>query len=99
MGHFPGSCFAYKPSGIVTYSPSIFGGQRGAMSICVMLHELGCLPVNRMVGFPVSHEVFNVDGTPTDPDNRLLGQLPSMLDQLEWMAVAMKKQRDEFGVV
>jgi NAD(P)H-dependent FMN reductase len=99
LGHFPGSCFAYKPSGIVTYSPGIFGGQRGAMSICVMAHELGCLPVNRMVGIPVVHEVFNVDGTPVDPNNRLLGQLPSMLDQLEWMAIAMKKQRDEFGIV
>jgi hypothetical protein len=29
----------------------------------------------------------------------MLKQLPAMLDQLEWMAVAMKRQRDETGTV
>ncbi len=81
----------------MTYSPGIFSV--APCRFVVMAHELGCLPVNRMVGIPVVHEVFNVDGTPVDPYNRLLGQLPSMLDQLEWMTIAMKKQRDEFGIV
>merc|ERR1712050_749872 len=52
MGHFGGSCYAGKPSAICTYSPGPWGGQRGALGICVMCHELGCLPVSKMVGYP-----------------------------------------------
>ena len=44
MGHFGGSCYAFKPSSIVTYSPGPWGGMRAAMAIQVMAHELGCLP-------------------------------------------------------
>jgi NAD(P)H-dependent FMN reductase len=44
MGHFGGSCYACKPSAIVTYSNGPWGGMRAAMSIQVMAHELGCLP-------------------------------------------------------
>ena len=42
-------------------------------------------------------EVLNVDGTPIDPDNRMLKQLPELLTQLEWMAVAMANQRKLSG--
>jgi hypothetical protein len=45
----------------------------------------------------VAHELFDKDGSPLDPENRMLKQLPQMLDQLEWMAVAMKNQRDAIG--
>lgn len=47
---------------------------------------------------PSVADILNEDGTPKDPQNRMLKQLPGMLDQLEWMAVAMKRQRDETGV-
>eukprot|EP00540_Astrosyne_radiata_P012472 CAMPEP_0116826464 /NCGR_PEP_ID=MMETSP0418-20121206/2542_1 /TAXON_ID=1158023 /ORGANISM="Astrosyne radiata, Strain 13vi08-1A" /LENGTH=69 /DNA_ID=CAMNT_0004455099 /DNA_START=211 /DNA_END=420 /DNA_ORIENTATION=- len=67
------------------------------MSIQVMLHELGCLPVSKLVGLPVVSDLLQADGTPVDPKARMLKQLPGMLDQLEWMAVAMKRQRDETG--
>jgi NAD(P)H-dependent FMN reductase len=99
MGHFGGSNYSCKPSGIVTYSPGPFGGQRAAISIVTMTHELGCLAVSKMVGYPDVSSMFNEDGTPTDPNNRMLNQLPDMLTQLEWMAVAMKNQRDAVGVV
>lgn len=98
MGHFGGSLYKCKPSGIVTYSPGPWGGMRAAMSIQVMNHELGCLPVSKLVGLPNVGNLLNIDGTPVDPDARMLKQLPEMLDQLEWMAVAMKRQRDETGV-
>lgn len=35
MGHFGGSLYKCKPSGIVTYSPSPFAGMRAAMAIQV----------------------------------------------------------------
>lgn len=99
MGHFGGSCYAFKPSGVITYSPSPFGGMRGAVSICTMCHELGCLPVSKLCGLPNVSELLNQDGSPVNPDARMLGQLPKLLEQLEWMAVAMKNQRELTGIV
>ena len=98
MGHFRGSNYACKPSGIVTYSPGPFAGQRAAMSIQVLCHELGCLPVSKLCGIPTVADLFEVDGSPKDPGDRMLKQLPALLDQLEWMAVAMKNQREKTGV-
>ncbi|KAK1739377.1 NAD(P)H-dependent oxidoreductase [Skeletonema marinoi] len=97
MGHFGGSNYKCKPSGIITYSPGVFGGIRAAMAIQVMLHELGCLPVSKLCGVGNVSEVLNEDGKPIDPNNRLLKQLPELLTQLEWMAVAMANQRKLSG--
>ncbi|CAJ1946460.1 unnamed protein product [Cylindrotheca closterium] len=97
MGHFGGSLYKCKPSGIITYSPGPFAGMRAAMSIQVMCHELGCLPVSKLVGIPAVSDLFNEDGTPKDPEARMLKQLPELLDQLEWMAMAMKSQREKTG--
>ena len=97
MGHFGGSCYQCKPSAIVTYSPGPWGGMRAAMAIQIMCHELGCLPVSKLCGLPSATDLLKEDGTPVDPEARMLGQLPSMLVQLEWMAVAMKNQRAATG--
>ena len=97
MGHFGGSCYAFKPSAIVTYSVGPWAGMRAAMSIQLMCHELGCLPVSKLCGFPSVAELFNEDGTAKDSEARMLKQLPAMLGQLDWMGVAMKRQRDLTG--
>ncbi|KAL3801334.1 hypothetical protein HJC23_006944 [Cyclotella cryptica] len=97
MGHFGGSNYKCKPSGIVTYSPSPFAGMRAAMAIQIMCHELGCLPVSKLCGIPNVSDLFDLDGTPKDQGNRLLNQLPELLTQLEWMAVAMANQREKTG--
>mmetsp|Transcript_30636 Transcript_30636/g.64820 ORF Transcript_30636/g.64820 Transcript_30636/m.64820 type:complete len:219 (+) Transcript_30636:134-790(+) len=93
MGHFGGSNYSCKPSGIITYSPGPFAGMRAAMAIQVMCHELGCLPVSKICGLPAASELLELDGTPKDAEDRMLKQLPALLTQLEWMAVAMKNQR------
>lgn len=67
------------------------------MSICNMCHELGCLPVSALCGLPMVNDLLAEDGSPKDPAARMLKQFPKMLDQLEWMAIAMKRQRDETG--
>ena len=97
MGHFGGSCYSCKPSAIVTYSVAPLGGSRAQIALQPMLHELGCLPVSKMVAIPTASETLKEDGTFTDPENRLSSQLPGMLDQLEWMANAMKNHRDANG--
>ena len=59
-----------------------------------MCHELGCLPVSKLCGLPSPSDLLEADGTPKDANHRLLvEQLPELLTQLEWMAVAMKSQR------
>lgn len=58
-----------------------------------MCHELGCLPVSKLCGLPEPADLLGPDGTPKDPEHSMLKQLPELLDQLEWMAVAMKNQR------
>ena len=96
LGHFGGSNYAFKPSAIVTYSPSPWGGMRAAMALRPLLSELGCLPVSKLCGIPNVTNVLNADGTPSgDEPARPLGQLPKMLGQLEWMAVAMANQREK----
>jgi hypothetical protein len=67
------------------------------MGIQVMCHELGCLPVSKLVGIPAVSDMLEADGTPKDPADRMLKQLPALLDQVEWMAVAMKNQREKTG--
>lgn len=93
MGHFGGSNYAYKPCGIVTYSPSPWGGMRAAMALRPFLAELGCLSVSKLVGFGNAGELFNEDGTASDSQHRMLKQFPDMLRQLEWLTIATMNQR------
>jgi NAD(P)H-dependent FMN reductase len=97
LNHFGGSNFKCKPSGILTYSPSPFGGARAFPPLMAMLHELGSLPVSKVCHFPDSSNMFTSDGGLADPENRMGKQLPDMLTQVEWMAVAMKQMRDDVG--
>ena len=98
MGHFGGSNFKWKPSSIVTYSPGPWGGMRGAMALRPMLSELGCLPVSKLTAFPDPTSLFNADGTPKDTEARMLKQLPAMLTELEWVAVAFQKMKETAGL-
>ena len=68
------------------------------MALRPVLSELGCLPVSKITGIPNVGDMFNVDGTPKDPTNKLLGQLPSMLEQLEWFTLACINQRAATGI-
>lgn len=93
MGHFGGSNYVFKPSSIVTYSPSPWGGMRAAMAARPFLSELGCLPVSKLTGFPMVNDLFDAEGVPKDPAHRMLNQLPDMLSQLEWTALAFMNMK------
>mmetsp|Transcript_20665 Transcript_20665/g.61079 ORF Transcript_20665/g.61079 Transcript_20665/m.61079 type:complete len:227 (-) Transcript_20665:220-900(-) len=97
MGTFGGSNYAGKPSAIISYSSGPWGGSRAAVAARPYLSELGCLPVSKMVHLPSVPEMLKTDGTPVDPNHRMLKQLPGCLHQLEWMAVAMANQRQAAG--
>ena len=98
LGHFGGSCYAFKPSGIVTYSPGPYGGARAAMALRPFLSELGCLPVSKLACYPYPADLFEENGTAKDPNHRMLKQLPDLLGQLEWFAVACSNQRTATGI-
>ena len=98
MGHFGGSNYALKPSAIVSYSPGLWGGMRGAMALRPFLSELGCIPISKLTGFPAANNLFAEDGTMYDPNDRIHSQLPKMLQELEWMACAMKRMREDVGL-
>eukprot|EP00299_Pterocystis_sp_00344_P013163 c6419_g1_i2.p1 GENE.c6419_g1_i2~~c6419_g1_i2.p1 ORF type:complete len:150 (-),score=30.01 c6419_g1_i2:74-523(-) len=95
LDHFGGSFFMYKPSGIVTYSPGPWGGRHAAISLLPVLHELGCLPVSNMFGISNARNSIAEDGSASD---EWVKRFWSMGKQLEWMAEAMKRQRELVGV-
>jgi chromate reductase, NAD(P)H dehydrogenase (quinone) len=97
MGHFGGSLYAYKPSGIITYSPSPYGGSRAAVALRPFLSELGCLPVSKLACFSMVGDLFDGDGSVKDESSRQLNQLDGLLSQLEWFAVACLKQKEASG--
>jgi len=98
LGHFGGSNYGFKASGIITYSVSPYGGSRVAVALRPFLSELGCLPVSKMACFSMVGDIFEQDGSVKDENNRQLKQLNGLLDQLEWMAIACANQRNASGV-
>ncbi|GFN89464.1 NADPH-dependent fmn reductase [Plakobranchus ocellatus] len=96
MDHFGGSLFAYKPSGIVVYSPGIYGGMRAAMQLRAFLSELGTLSVSNIFGIPEVHKALDEGGAPLN-DHMEKGA-NTLLNQLDWMTLAMKNHRDKHGV-
>jgi chromate reductase len=96
LDHFGGSRYAFKPSGLVTYSNGQWGGMRAAMQLRAITSELGCLSASRICAIPNAAQAFDEDGVPKDAAHwdKLLG---GMLNQLEWLAVAMKNHRDAVG--
>eukprot|EP00960_Hanusia_phi_P006911 196886-Hanusia_phi.AAC.1 len=99
MGHFGGSNYACKPSAIIAYSAGPFAGARAAVALRPFLSELGCLPVSKMALFPSPNEYINEDGSAKDPEHRMLKQIPGVIHQLEWMAIAMKNQIAKYGPI
>jgi len=63
-----------------------------------LLAELGCVVVGKMTLLPLVSDLLGEDGVPTDPKHRMLGQLPKMLTEMEWLAVAVANQRAAAGM-
>ncbi|XP_045181307.2 uncharacterized protein LOC123540385 isoform X2 [Mercenaria mercenaria] len=96
LDHFPGSSFSWRPSGIITYSPGIYGGMRAAMQLRAMTGELGCISVSNIFGIPKVHEAIDEDGTPKD--NHMISGLNKLMTQLDWTATAFKNMRHDNGI-
>ena len=95
MDYFGGSCYAYKPSGIVCYSPGIYGGMRAAMQLRCFLGELGCLSVSNIFGIPRVHQALGEDGSPID--SHMESGAEKLIKDLDWHAHAMRNHRQTAG--
>ncbi|XP_072029791.1 FMN-dependent NADPH-azoreductase-like [Amphiura filiformis] len=95
IDHFPTSIFGYKPSGIVCYSPGIYGGMRAAIQLRAFLGEMGCLPVSNIFGIPKVHQAIDGDGKPLD--SHMESGAKKLIDQLDWHAHAMRNHREKVG--
>ena len=99
LNHFGASRYSYKPSLIAVYSAGPFGGVRAAMQMRAMTGEIGCLSVSPIFSAPTAQTSLDDNGTPVAPNGPLLEkQAENCFKQLEWMAEAMKKQRDSVGL-
>jgi NAD(P)H-dependent FMN reductase len=83
--------YNFKPSAIVCYSPSTFGGVRAAMQLRAMLAELGMSSIPSLLPFPKITETLDADGNPTS--DRLGESTARFLGELEWYANALKTAR------
>mmetsp|Transcript_23289 Transcript_23289/g.35268 ORF Transcript_23289/g.35268 Transcript_23289/m.35268 type:complete len:241 (-) Transcript_23289:221-943(-) len=95
LNHFGSSVFGFKPSAIVTYSPSQWGGVRAGYALRPILSELGCLPVSAMVHLPKAHEILDEDGSvaPGEDSEQWNKYVDRTLSQLEWWAKAAMNHR------
>lgn len=90
LDHFLEEYF-FKPSAIVCYSASPFGGVRAAMQLRAMLAEMGMSSIPSLLPFPKAQDMLDADGKPTGdrPGNSAV----RFIDELEWYANALRFAR------
>ena len=90
LDHFLEEYF-WRPSAILCYSASRFGGVRAAMQLRMTLSELGMPSIPSVLAIGGVQSVLADDGTPLDP--KVVGGAGRFLDEFEWYATAFKTQR------
>lgn len=91
LDHFLEEYF-WKPAAIVCYSAGSFGGVRAAMTLRMMLAELGMSSIPSLLPIPGVQKAFEQDGTPTDDGANKRAE--KFLSELEWYAHALKAARE-----
>lgn len=83
--------YFFKPAGIASYSNGAFAGQRAAPHLRAVLHELGMYSLSTMFAVSRVGKSFDQDGNVLD--EAYLRRVKGMLDELEWLADALKRKR------
>jgi chromate reductase, NAD(P)H dehydrogenase (quinone) len=99
MSCFGAANYANKPAAIICYSPGPFGGARAATELRPFLSMLGCISASKLTLLANPEGFLEPDGAVKDPAHGMLLQLPAQLGELEWLAVAMRAQKDRSGPV
>lgn len=92
LDHFQKEFF-FKPSGIAAYSAGQFGGMRAAVHVRAILPELGSPTIPSMVSYPKISKTIEESGEPVE--QYYIKSTNKFLDELEWYAHALKRQRAE----
>jgi NAD(P)H-dependent FMN reductase len=85
--------YFWKPSAIVCYSAGAFGGVRAAMTLRVMLAELGMSSIPSLFPVPRVQSAFDDEGRPFD--DAWYARAEKFFAELEWYANAMKRAREK----
>ena len=91
LDYLPIPSFAYKSSGIFSYSMGPAAGAYSAVSLRLLLAELGALPVSHSVHIPAAHTVVNADGS--TENSHVLNSVSTLLHQTEWWGQVAKDGR------
>lgn len=91
LDHFGPAEFAFKPSGIVTYSTGPFGGVRAGIHLREILADLGTTSIP--AAFPISQVQTSFDEKGTALNASYNQKVSLFLDSLEWYAAALKDAR------
>jgi NAD(P)H-dependent FMN reductase len=90
LDHFLEEYF-WRPSAITCYSAGGFGGVRAAMQLRMILGELGMPSIPSLFAIPRIGEALSEEGEPKD--ERTTRQMNGFLDEFEWYAQALRRQR------
>ena len=94
LDHFLEEYF-YRPSAIACYSAGAFGGVRAAMQLRMTLAELGMPSIPTLFPIPLIGQALDEDGAAKEP--RLAKAMTRFLDEFDWYAGALKRERDRSG--
>ena len=94
LDHFLEEYF-FRPSGIVCYSAGRYGGVRAAMQLRMTLGELGMSSIPSLLPIPDIGHALDEAGAVTDP--RLDRATTRFLDEFDWYARALKREREISG--
>lgn len=92
LDHFQ-SEYMFKPSAIASYSAGRYGGVRVAMHLRALLAELGMPSISSLLPLPKVQDNFDEEGNPQA--SFIDKSANRFLDEFEWYAKALKRQRHE----
>jgi NAD(P)H-dependent FMN reductase len=87
--------YYFRPSAILCYSAGRYGGVRAAMQLRMTLAELGMSSIPSLLPIGEIGKALSEDGVPTDP--RTQRATTRFLDEFDWYARALKRERDISG--
>jgi NAD(P)H-dependent FMN reductase len=86
--------WSWRPSAIACYSAGAFGGVRAAMHLRALLAELGMPSIPSLLPVGRVQDQLDQDGR-VQGDGRLDRRAARFLDELEWYAEALRRQREQ----
>jgi len=83
--------YFYRPSAIISYSPSPVGGLRAAVHLRAVLSELGMASIPSILSIGKVKDALNEKGERIDGKDPQISK--KFLDELEWYAFALAEAR------